>query len=78
MSLALATHDDLAATGQVRSVGSNTLHCIATGIAEKELAAPCLERLFAPDIARSDPGVAPSRPHERLESWLGDKLVYFL
>ena len=36
------------------------------------------ERLFAPDIARSGPGVAPSRPHERIGNWLCDKLVYFL
>ncbi len=46
--------------------------------AGREAAERFEERLFAPDIARSDPGVAPSRPHERLESWLGDKLVYFL
>lgn len=35
---------------QVRSVGSNGLHCVATGIADKELAAPALERLLRPDM----------------------------
>lgn len=35
---------------QVRSIGSNPLHCIATGIAETELAVRCLDRLFAPDM----------------------------
>jgi len=45
---------------------------------DRETAERFEERLFAPDIARSDPGVPPSRPHQRLESWLGDKLAYFL
>ena len=44
----------------------------------REAAARFEERLFAPDIARSAPGVAPSRPHEQIASWLGDKVVYFL
>ena len=35
---------------QVRSIGSNVLHCIATGIADKALAARCLDRLFADDM----------------------------
>ena len=36
------------------------------------------ERLFEPDIARSKPGEAPSGVGEGLESWLWDKLTYFL
>ena len=36
------------------------------------------ERLFAPDIARSGRGVAPSRTRERIEGWLCDKLAYVL
>ena len=35
------------------------------------------ERLFEPDIARSNVGSRPRGP-ERLESWLWDKLTYFL
>src|ERR1043166_720899 len=35
---------------QVRSIGSNALHCIATGIAEKSLVSRALRRLFAPDM----------------------------
>jgi glycogen debranching enzyme len=35
---------------QVRSIGSNALHCIATGIADKSLVSPVLKRLFAPDM----------------------------
>jgi glycogen debranching enzyme len=34
----------------VRSIGSNGLHCIATGIADRQLVARALERLFAPDM----------------------------
>jgi cardiolipin synthase len=36
------------------------------------------ERLFAPDIARAVGGVPPSRTRDRVESWIGDKLTYFL
>jgi cardiolipin synthase len=36
------------------------------------------ERLFEPDIARSHPGKPPSGLGEGLESWLWDKLTYFL
>ena len=36
------------------------------------------ERLFEPDIARSKPGEPPSGAREQLESWLWDKLAYFL
>jgi glycogen debranching enzyme len=35
---------------QVRSIGSNALHCLATGIVEKERVSRVLERLFAPDL----------------------------
>lgn len=35
---------------QVRSIGSNALHCIATGIADRELVGRVLKRLFAPDL----------------------------
>jgi glycogen debranching enzyme len=35
---------------QVRSIGSNAVHCVATGIADKALVPRCLERLFAPDM----------------------------
>jgi glycogen debranching enzyme len=35
---------------QVRSIGSNALHCVATGIADKELVPRTLARLFAPDM----------------------------
>jgi len=35
---------------QVRSIGSNALHCIATGIADKALVPRCLERLFEEDM----------------------------
>jgi len=34
----------------VRSIGSNALHCVATGIADKSLVRPTLERLFAEDM----------------------------
>ncbi len=44
----------------------------------REAAALFEERLFEPDIARSHPGVPPSGTHERLESWLWDKLTSFL
>ena len=36
------------------------------------------ERLFEPDIARSKPGRPPTGTRERVESWLWDKLAYFL
>jgi cardiolipin synthase A/B len=36
------------------------------------------ERLFEPDIARSKRGERPSDKSERFESWLWDKLAYFL
>jgi cardiolipin synthase len=36
------------------------------------------ERLFEPDIARSHPGRPPSGLGEAIESWLWDKLTYFL
>jgi glycogen debranching enzyme len=35
---------------QVKSIGSNALHCIATGIADKSLVTRSLERLFAEDM----------------------------
>jgi glycogen debranching enzyme len=35
---------------QVKSIGSNALHCIATGIADKALVKRTLERLFADDM----------------------------
>ena len=43
-----------------------------------EAAALVRERLFDPDIARSRRGEPPSRTRERLESWLCDKLTYYL
>ena len=43
-----------------------------------EVAALIDERLFAPDIARSQRGEPPSGPLARLESWLCDKLTYYL
>jgi phosphatidylserine/phosphatidylglycerophosphate/cardiolipin synthase-like enzyme len=42
-----------------------------------ELAASFEERLFEPDIARSNPGVPPAG-RQRVESWLWDKLSTFL
>ena len=48
-------------------------------IARSPQAAALLEeRLFEPDIARSSRGEPPSRTRERLASWLGDKLTYYL
>lgn len=35
---------------QVRSIGSNALHCVATGIADKALVPRTLKRLFAADM----------------------------
>ena len=35
---------------QVRSIGSNALHCVATGIADEALVPRTLDRLFAPDM----------------------------
>lgn len=35
---------------QVRSIGSNPLHCIATGVADDSLVGRTLERLFKPDM----------------------------
>jgi hypothetical protein len=43
-----------------------------------EAAALFEQRLFAPDIARSNPGEPPSGAGERFESWLWDVLAYFL
>jgi cardiolipin synthase A/B len=36
------------------------------------------ERLFEPDIARSKPGEPPAGTRGRIESWIWDKLAYFL
>jgi cardiolipin synthase A/B len=36
------------------------------------------ERLFAPDIARCKPGEPPSGARERFDTWLADKLTYYL
>ena len=36
------------------------------------------ERLFDPDIARSRRGEPPSGTRDRLETWLCDKLTYYL
>jgi len=44
----------------------------------RALAALVEERLFAPDIARSERGEGPSGGGERLESWVCDKLAYYL
>jgi glycogen debranching enzyme len=35
---------------QVRSIGSNALHCVATGILDKSLVERTMARLFAPDM----------------------------
>jgi len=35
---------------QVRSIGSNALHCISTGIADEALVAPTLQRMFRHDM----------------------------
>jgi cardiolipin synthase A/B len=43
-----------------------------------ELAALVRERLFEPDISRSARGEPPSGTRERLESWLCDKLTYYI
>ena len=43
-----------------------------------EAAALIDEQLFAPDIARSQRGEPPAGPFARLESWLCDKLTYYL
>ena len=43
-----------------------------------EAAALLEERLFEPDIARSKPGEPPSGAREGFESWVWDKLTYFL
>ena len=43
-----------------------------------EAAALLEERLFEPDIARSKPGEPPSGTRERFESWVWDKLTFFL
>ena len=43
-----------------------------------ELAAKFRERLFEPDIARSNPGRPPAGTRDRLESWAADKLTYYL
>jgi cardiolipin synthase len=44
----------------------------------RELAALMQERLFEPDIARCKRGEPPSEPRQRFESWLSDKLTYYL
>ena len=44
----------------------------------RELAEQFQERLFEPDIARSRRGTPPGGRRERVESWLGDKLAYYL
>jgi phosphatidylserine/phosphatidylglycerophosphate/cardiolipin synthase-like enzyme len=43
-----------------------------------EAAALLNERLFEPDIARSKRGEPPSGTRDRLQSWLCDKLTYYL
>ena len=43
-----------------------------------EAAALLKERLFEPDIARSKRGEPPSGTRDRLQSWLCDKLTYYL
>ena len=43
-----------------------------------EAAALLNERLFEPDVARSKRGEPPSGTRERLQSWLCDKLTYYL
>jgi cardiolipin synthase len=43
-----------------------------------EAAALFSERLLEPDIARSNPGRPPSGTRQRVESWLCDKLTYYL
>jgi cardiolipin synthase A/B len=43
-----------------------------------ELAALFEERLFEPDIARCTAGVAPATARERAESWVADKITYYL
>ena len=43
-----------------------------------EAAALFSERLFEPDIARSKRGAPPSGIRQRLDSWLCDKLTYYL
>jgi phosphatidylserine/phosphatidylglycerophosphate/cardiolipin synthase-like enzyme len=43
-----------------------------------EAAALMEQRLFEPDIARSRRGQPPSGVREGFESWLWDKLTYFL
>jgi hypothetical protein len=48
-------------------------------IARSPAAAALFEqRLFDPDIARSRRGEPPSGTGARIESWLWDKLTYFL
>ena len=39
-----------AANAQVRSLGSNALHCVATGIADKALVERTMQRLLQPDM----------------------------
>jgi cardiolipin synthase len=43
-----------------------------------EAAALLEERLFEPDIVRAKPGEPPSGSRERVESWVSDKLTFFL
>jgi cardiolipin synthase len=51
---------------------------VAMIVRSPDAAARFEERLFEPDIARSTRGEPPSGTGERSESWLWDKLTYFL
>ena len=51
---------------------------VAMIVRSPDAAALFEERLFQPDIARSRRGEPPSSAGERFESWLWDKLTYFL
>jgi hypothetical protein len=44
----------------------------------RQTAAMLEEQLFEPDIARSRRGEPPAGTRARLDSWLADKLTYFL
>ena len=43
-----------------------------------ELVSRLEERLFMPDVARAKPGEPPMGTRARLDSWLGNKLTYYL
>ena len=64
--------------GQPRLVGALPELRGRDGRAQPDAAARFEERLFEPDIARSTRGEPPSGTGERSESWLWDKLTYFL